>query len=409
MKGVGFSINKMEEMKRMNQNIQGNGIELSNAQSTPGATPPQETTIIVIIDESGSMKNQRDIAIETVNEFINGQRNQEGSAKLSLYLFQDYTTSLCEGAPISDAPTLSRETYVPRGQTALFDAIGMAIQENSARTENTCVIVAIMTDGKENRSSRFTLDEIKTLIQEKEALGWDFIYLSADLDAFSSAQAMGIRREHVHVFDKTADGFASTRNKMSDAVDEKRRHGSITGVQQTNSGQQADVISVEGRQRVPRPRSQNPRRRDDPREPRGIQNRRMQFWQRLILRHPHEGSRLHAHCFPPSGKRLVAEGDVPGTALVYSIYPRSAIVAFRVARDDGVMSQLYERLLENRERITEVFGGDLEFYEGKEKKYDYIRIVMRNGGLNNRRMWRTIQSEMIEAMERLNSAIMAVM
>lgn len=423
----------------MKPNTKKKNVEILNATSATDATPPLETTIIVLLDKSGSMGREREIAMVTVNEFIQLQKDQPGSAEISIYLFNEEITAFCKGVPVRDAPPLAKESYVPGGQTALLDAIGRSIQDTSAQTENKCVIVAVLTDGKENASTRCTLDEIKNLIQEKEALGWDFIYLSADLDAISSARAMGIRQEHVHVFDKTADGFASSRKKMSDAVDEKRRHGTITGVQHEHSDPRARVMPGGRRQRRSNveedcgslsgegegctPVNRSPRWRipfgseDSPGRDgqrnlrgRGIQLGQIQFWRQLILRHPEKGARLHAHCFPNSTNLLIAEGSVPGTALVYSIYPRSAIVSFRVARDnEGMMNPLYERLMGERERITEVFGADLEFYEGKKKKYDYIRLVLRNGGFKNQQQWRTIQGEMIETMERLNSAIAAVM
>lgn len=57
------------------------------------------------------------------------------------------------------------------------------------------VLVAITTDGLENSSNEYSYSSIKSLIEEKKKLGWDFIFLGANIDAIGEANKFGIERD----------------------------------------------------------------------------------------------------------------------------------------------------------------------------------------------------------------------
>ena len=84
---------------------------------------------------------------------------------------------------------MTRETFKPRGSTALLDAIGRTIQDNKAMNSPT---VVILTDGQENSSHKYTKAHIKDLVEQKTKDGWTFVYLGANQDAFAEAGSMGI-------------------------------------------------------------------------------------------------------------------------------------------------------------------------------------------------------------------------
>ena len=79
---------------------------------------------------------------------------------------------------------------VPRGSTALYDAIGRTINEVGARLAATPepdrpgkVIVAILTDGQENASTEFSRETIATMIShQQKAYAWEFVFLAANHD-----------------------------------------------------------------------------------------------------------------------------------------------------------------------------------------------------------------------------------
>jgi hypothetical protein len=89
---------------------------------------------------------------------------------------------------------------VPRGATALLDAVGRAINETEerlAKMENRdrpgFVIFVVTIDGHENSSKEFTKAEIKKMIERKQnESNWHFTFLGADQDVFDEAREMGI-------------------------------------------------------------------------------------------------------------------------------------------------------------------------------------------------------------------------
>ena len=83
---------------------------------------------------------------------------------------------------------MTKETYQPRGSTALLDAIGRCIKE--CTVNNPTVI--ILTDGLENTSHTYTNAHVKDLIEQKTTDGWTFVYLGANQDAFAEAGGLGI-------------------------------------------------------------------------------------------------------------------------------------------------------------------------------------------------------------------------
>jgi hypothetical protein len=97
---------------------------------------------------------------------------------------------------------------MPRGGTALLDAVGRAINETGERLARMpeedrpgLVIFVVMTDGEENSSKEFSKARIKEMIQhQQEVYNWHFTFLGANQDAFAEAGGMGIDATGVAVF-----------------------------------------------------------------------------------------------------------------------------------------------------------------------------------------------------------------
>ena len=128
------------------------------------------------------------------------------------------------GTRIGDVPLLTTKTYVPRGSTALFDAIGRTINEVKSRISRTedqrtipdNVIVAILTDGEENASTEFNLSQTESMIKKQiEQDQWNFVYLSADPKAFEDAGKIGIDRNNVVRFEADSEGIHDCCRQMN--------------------------------------------------------------------------------------------------------------------------------------------------------------------------------------------------
>lgn len=142
---------------------------------------------VFLLDRSGSMESCWDDTIGGFNAFLNEQKADGGT--LTLIQFDHEYQMTYERVKIEEAPGLTRETYKPRGSTALLDAIGRLIKDWKAASNPS---VAILTDGQENSSHNFTKAHIKDLIEQKTKEGWTFAYLGANQDAFAEAGAIGI-------------------------------------------------------------------------------------------------------------------------------------------------------------------------------------------------------------------------
>src|SRR3954454_24245157 len=127
------------------------------------------TDITLVVDRSGSMEQIRDDAEGGVNTFIADQSKEPGEALLTLVQFDTEYEFLHKGVPISQAP---KYKLVPRGGTALLDAVGRAINETGERLSKMAeqdrpglVIFVVMTDGEENSSKEFSKSQIKEMIE----------------------------------------------------------------------------------------------------------------------------------------------------------------------------------------------------------------------------------------------------
>jgi uncharacterized protein YegL len=162
------------------------------------------TKILMILDRSGSMGSIRDDTIGGVNAFIGDQKKQPGKARFTLVQFDNEYEVVHDDVPLDDeVKPLDTKTFVPRGSTALLDAVGRSICDADAKIAALDeqdrphkVIVVIITDGQENCSREWKRDKVRLLIEEREKSEereWHFMYLGANQDSFAEAGSMGIR------------------------------------------------------------------------------------------------------------------------------------------------------------------------------------------------------------------------
>ena len=166
--------------------------------------------ITVILDRSGSMSNCHSDTIGGFNQFLNGQKEIEGEATLSLIQFDDQYDIVSDMIPIINVQDLSAHTYVPRGSTALLDAIGRTINDTEYKLsliaeENKPekVIFVIITDGEENASREFTSkSQITEMItRHTNEDHWEFIFIGANQDAIREGGSLGIRSSNAMTYD----------------------------------------------------------------------------------------------------------------------------------------------------------------------------------------------------------------
>lgn len=181
-----------------------------------------KTEILVITDRSGSMATIAPEVIGGYNNFIKEQREVPGEARVTFTQFDDKYEVVYAGKPLADVPELTSATFVPRGMTALLDAIGRTLNEQGERIAKDkwaeLVIVCILTDGGENSSHEYTPTRIREMTAHAEKNGWKFVYLGANQDSFSVAQGLGLKNAFVANYAATAVGTQSAYTQTSASV-----------------------------------------------------------------------------------------------------------------------------------------------------------------------------------------------
>jgi uncharacterized protein YegL len=152
----------------------------------------QPILINVILDKSGSMGPKQADVIGGFKQFIEEQRKAPGRARMIVTQFNTEVTRPTPAMPIEEVLPLTRETYTPGGNTALFDAIAQTVgRADAEKRPDERVLCLIITDGEENSSRETTLEQVKTIIGEHEARGnWTFAYLGAAPDRWTKDTGM---------------------------------------------------------------------------------------------------------------------------------------------------------------------------------------------------------------------------
>ncbi|CAB4804678.1 MAG: VWA domain-containing protein [Actinobacteria bacterium] len=203
----------------------------TGADSTPTpAGVPVPVHLYVLIDVSGSMESIRTDVIGGFNALLEDQRAEaEDASRATVVLFDSVEPNnvIASGVPLREVIELDQRSYTPRGGTPLLDATGVLItradREKRERADAGLpaedILFVTITDGHENQSTEFTRDAIKTLVEQRQADGWEFSFLSADLEAFDDARAMGYDQGRMTHFSKSPSGtrsaFANTSQLLS--------------------------------------------------------------------------------------------------------------------------------------------------------------------------------------------------
>ncbi len=183
------------------------------------------TEIVFILDRSGSMSGLESDTIGGFNAMIEKQKKQEGEAVVTTVLFDTDRTVLHDRVPLTEVGPMTENDYSVGGCTALYDAVGSAIHHVSsvhryARKEDVPekTIFIITTDGMENSSREYDSGKVRSLIEEKKKLGWEFLFIGANIDAAEAAEKVGISRDRAVNYRADGRGTRVVFGAMSKAV-----------------------------------------------------------------------------------------------------------------------------------------------------------------------------------------------
>lgn len=205
-------------------------------------------SINVIIDRSGSMLELAADTIGSFNTFLTEQKDVPGEAAFTLCTFNTDYSLVHDFIKLGTVPNLDAKTYKPSGGTALLDAMGTTInsvgQKLAAMPEDerpSKVIFLIITDGEENSSKRFTKEQIKSMVEhQRDTYKWEFVFMGANIDAFSVGQSLGVSAQNSVSYDATKGGTHQLYGSISSSMSSYRG----SGAQQVDFFNQAPIVPV---------------------------------------------------------------------------------------------------------------------------------------------------------------------
>jgi hypothetical protein len=151
--------------------------------------------IAIVLDRSGSMQDCAKEAIGGFNRILEDQKKIPGITLITLAQFDDIYELLHDGVPMEKVEPLTDKTFVPRGMTALCDAMGKTIvsigEKLAAMPESerpAKVIMVTITDGCENASKEYNQPRIKKMIEEQtKVYSWEFVFVGSEPKAVADA------------------------------------------------------------------------------------------------------------------------------------------------------------------------------------------------------------------------------
>jgi len=201
-----------------------------------------KTDIHFVLDRSGSMWDILNDTIGGFNQFVSSQQDDpNGECYLNLYQFDHEYQIVYQNKNIKEVELLNKETFQPRGNTALLDAIGRTISsipykklennniennnnenDNDKGKDKDKIIFVILTDGEENSSKEFSYNTISKMIEEREKDGWEFVFLGANQDAIKTAGGLGIKQNSAMTYAQTPQNVRACFNSLSSAISRTR-------------------------------------------------------------------------------------------------------------------------------------------------------------------------------------------
>lgn len=164
---------------------------------------PTASRILVVLDRSGSMQSCLQEAIGGFNKFLAEQKALPGECQFSLMLFDNLIEYVVVDTPIKNVSPLNETTFVPRGFTALYDAVGTMIDRYKLDNKpGVKTILVILTDGQENASKMYNHTSVSQLIKKVEGeYGWETIFLGSGFNVYDVAKNLNIKTTNTMQFD----------------------------------------------------------------------------------------------------------------------------------------------------------------------------------------------------------------
>jgi hypothetical protein len=178
--------------------------------------------------------------------FLEEQAEQPGTLAIDITTFDSTVETPVQDGAVTD---IEWPVIVPRGSTALLDAIGVTVVSLGERLAKLPeerrpgkVVVMIVTDGQENSSREYTTAQVKKLVERQQNdYQWEFLFLGANIDSFAVAGGLGILRGSTIQYDATGDSANAVVAAASSYVTRSRSGLSTSFTDEERDSTQANI------------------------------------------------------------------------------------------------------------------------------------------------------------------------
>ncbi|MFY0656254.1 MAG: hypothetical protein JXR12_05825 [Neptunomonas phycophila] len=173
--------------------------------------------VAMVLDQSGSMMRGARETVDGFNEQIQSVREGLEDQLDVEVIFTTFGSSAAiqkDFVNINEMADLTDDDYCPAGLTAMYDGVGITInalkERSDINSDDTKVLMVILSDGAENNSKQFTQSDVAEMIQDVKDTGrWTITYMGANQDLSEITAGLNIDAGNTVVFDASdAVGYA---------------------------------------------------------------------------------------------------------------------------------------------------------------------------------------------------------
>jgi uncharacterized protein YegL len=193
--------------------------------------------IVAVVDRSGSMRGKEQDTVGGINAMfdeLKSTKTDDDTINVTVKLFDNEQLLKVNRQNLDTYESFPLADFVPRGSTALLDAIGdtlkffMELKLVNPGEYDSC-IVYVATDGQENSSVKYNRQTIKDMINTaKKVYNINVIYMGANQDAILEAGNIGIGAGQAINYSETSENVEAAFRSGGCVATRTRTTGSLS-------------------------------------------------------------------------------------------------------------------------------------------------------------------------------------
>lgn len=184
----------------------------------------RQVDVMFVFDRSGSCAGTENEMMRGFNSFIEHEKNERNEDFITLSLFDDKNEVIYDRTPVNKVKGFE---YQVCGSTAFYDSLVKNLNNlRNKKNDNTEAIVVIMTDGVDNASCMYNIQDTREIISSLQEEGWHFIFLGAMDYTKDYAALLGIDEEYSEIY--SPEAVEANFEAIKNVVDDVHKKGKVS-------------------------------------------------------------------------------------------------------------------------------------------------------------------------------------